>query len=113
MPPVTEAPATPELPPWHFTSVLFILTLRTVGWMITTESIFVCPAPLLSFTVTLYLPGDNPPIESDVAELDQEYKYGNTPPEQVTLAVPLLLPLQVTLVPLMERTSKFLQGTTF
>ena len=52
--------------------------------------------PLLSVTVTVYAPATRLFIVAVVALFDQRYVYAIVPPEAVTVALPLLPPLQLT-----------------
>ena len=56
------------------------------------------PHRLTSFTVTVYVPAAKPVAVAVVCPLLQLYVYGDVPPEALTVAVPLLAPLQLALV---------------
>ena len=51
---------------------------------------------LLSVTLTVYVPLDNPDITVSVTEFDHKYVYEVPPPTAYTVAYPSLPPLQFT-----------------
>lgn len=72
-----------------------ILALSFVGWVI----VILCMVsqPLVSVTVTLYVPVQRPVMAAVVLTgiVFHEYVYGEVPPEGAAVAVPLHKPKQV------------------
>jgi hypothetical protein len=64
------------------------LAVKPAGAVIVTPDVAL--HPLLSFTVTLYVPADNALMDVAVPPLLQVYVYGVRPPPPVTDALPVL-----------------------
>mgnify|MGYP006961380426 CR=1 FL=1 len=96
MPPDAVTVAVPLLPPLQLTLVCDVVAVIAVGWVIVTLRTTV--QLLASRTVTVYVPAVNPLIEAVVWPELHAYVNVPVPPDAVTVAVPLLPPLQLTFV---------------
>jgi hypothetical protein len=97
VPPEATTEAEPVHAPLHSTFTCDCVALSGGGCVMVTLA--VATQPLLSVTVTVYVPADKPeavaPVPPDGAH---EYVYVPDPPVAVTVAEPLLPPLQLTFV---------------
>ena len=100
VPPVALTVADPLAPPLQLTLVCApaLATSGLAGWLIVND--LVVWHALLSVTVTVYVPADNPVAVAVVCigVVFQEYEYVGVPPVGATVAVPLAPPLQETSV---------------
>ena len=94
LPPLCDTVAVPLLPPLQETGVDDADAVRTAGWATVADA--VAEQPLLSVTVTEYDPAARPVAVAVVWPLDHRYVLPPLPPAGVTVAVPLLPPLQET-----------------
>ena len=95
MPPEAFAWAEPLFPPLQLTlDVEAMLALRGEGCDTTTIEELV--HPLLSVTVTLYVPAESDAMLVELDPLLQLYMYEAVPPDAVAEALPSVPPLQLT-----------------
>jgi hypothetical protein len=80
VPPLGEVEAAPLLPPKHETAVPVVTVLSTEGCV--TVKVCVVVEPMLSVTVTVYVPAARPDAVAAVPpDGAHEYEYGLEPPE--------------------------------
>ena len=78
------------------TAVTDVLAASTVGSVMVT--VLVSEQPLLSVTVTVYVPAARPVLSSVVTPLPQLYVYGAVPPVTVRSTEPVAFPKQATFI---------------
>lgn len=97
MPPVTAALASPSQALLQETSVWVEVTTSGAGSVML--NVCVATQPFASVTVAVYVPAARPLAVAAVPPLgDQAYEYAGVPPVTVTVAEPVLPPLQATFV---------------